>query len=366
MKSAIAAAAYRSGETLYDEQADQTYDYTRKEGVVHSEIMVPDNAPAWVTNLSRQALWNMVEANEKRKDAQLARDVVVSLPRELNHEQQIALVREFVREHFTEKGMIADFALHDKQASDGLGSQPHAHILLTMRDLDRHGFGKKNRQWNEKKLLQEWRSAWEECTNRHLEMAGRPERMSMKSYKEQGIDKTPKQYLSMKEWKQEQRGIRTEKGNRNRRRKHFNRLGDKIKNLRLSEREELPPGPVQAIGEGKELGQVARLLANAGSDGDASGGGAAQARQAPLVQQRRQERRPERAMTAREWHQQQLHRSLKRMTVSPVDGRASRLRWSLERIRGNWQRALTWLAARLSNQEIAEKLRKEEERAYER
>lgn len=228
--SAVAAAAYRSGETLSDDQKQKTYDYTRKEDIVHTEIMLPQNAPSWAQALSRERLWNLVEATEKRKDGQLARDVIASLPRELNREQQIALVREFVREQFTHQGMIADVAIHDKQATDGY-SQPHVHIMLTLRDLGSKGFGKKNRSWNDPKLVTQWRNAWEECTNRHLAAAGRPERVSLKSNKERGINRTPQEYMGPVATKLEKRGIRTEKGERNRRIRRNNQIKDAVEGL---------------------------------------------------------------------------------------------------------------------------------------
>ena len=128
-RSAVSAAAYRSGERLYNEETGLIHDYTAKDGVIMNEIMLPDDAP--VRLLDRATLWNEVQKIEKRTDAQFAREVEVALPYELTREQQIECVRSFIKENFTSNGMIADWALHDK--GDG---NPHAHILLTVREIN--------------------------------------------------------------------------------------------------------------------------------------------------------------------------------------------------------------------------------------
>ena len=132
-RSAIASAAYRAAERLHDARLDLDHDYTGKEGVIHREIMLPEGAPArW---LDRGTLWNEVETGEKRKDAQLARDIEISLPRELGQAEAIRLVQDFVREQFVARGMVADLNVHWTRAADG-GEQPHAHVMLTMRRLE--------------------------------------------------------------------------------------------------------------------------------------------------------------------------------------------------------------------------------------
>jgi hypothetical protein len=109
-RSAIASAAYRAGERLHDDKLDRDHDYTQKAGVVHREIMLPDGAPTrW---LDRGTLWNEVETREKRKDAQLARDIEISLPRELGKAEAIRLAQDFVREQFVSRGMVADLNVH--------------------------------------------------------------------------------------------------------------------------------------------------------------------------------------------------------------------------------------------------------------
>jgi ATP-dependent exoDNAse (exonuclease V) alpha subunit len=168
-RSSVAAAAYRAGEELVDERTGAVHDYTRKSDIQHSEIMAPEGAPDW--SLDRPALWNAVEAAERRKDAQLAREVQLALPRELDADRQIALLRGFVRDEFVSRGMVADFSLHDHTGSDGQ-PQPHAHVMLTMRSIDETGFGLKVRDWNSDELLVHWREQWAHQANAQLAEAG--------------------------------------------------------------------------------------------------------------------------------------------------------------------------------------------------
>jgi len=128
----VAAAAYQSGDRLFCEYDQKTKHYRNKKEVVFSAILTPPHAPPELTD--RNELWNSVEASEKRYDAQLARRVVMALPKEIPRDQQIQLVREYCEAQFVSKGMIADIAMHDK--GDG---NPHAHILLTMRPVDEKG-----------------------------------------------------------------------------------------------------------------------------------------------------------------------------------------------------------------------------------
>src|SRR3974390_30088 len=135
--SAVASAAYRSGSRLRDERLDRSHDFSAKRVVVHSEVMLPENAPeAWS---DRERLWNDVEAFESRKDAQLAREVEFALPREITQAQVIELARDFVQSEFVELGMIADLNVHWDMAKDGT-TKPHAHVMLTMRSVDEDGF----------------------------------------------------------------------------------------------------------------------------------------------------------------------------------------------------------------------------------
>ena len=194
-RSAIAAAAYRAGERLRDERTGQMHDYTRKAHVEHREIMAPETAPAWMQD--RAALWSGVEAAEKRKDAQLAREVHFALPRELDRAERVELIRDFCRREFVTRGMIADVTIHNPSGRDG-GEQPHAHVMLTTRVLTGEGFGAKDRDWNDKALYEGWRAGWAEHANRALERVGSRERIDHRSFAERGIDREPEPKLGPK------------------------------------------------------------------------------------------------------------------------------------------------------------------------
>lgn len=237
-KSAVAAAAYRSGDNLTNEYDGITHDYTRKGGVVHTEVLLPDHAPSEYVN--RAVLWNAVERIEKAKNAQLAREIEIALPKELTREQGISLVREYVKEQFVNAGMCADIAIHDK--NDG---NPHAHVMLIIRPIEQDGtWGAKQKKeyildrdgnkiydpkkrsykcksipatdWNEQTKAEEWRSAWAEICNQELEQNGHAERIDHRSYARQGIDQIPTVHLGVAAFQMEKRGIRTERGNLNR------------------------------------------------------------------------------------------------------------------------------------------------------
>jgi hypothetical protein len=174
-RSAVAAAAYRSGERIRNNYDGVLHNYTRKSGVVYAQILLPKNAPSRFAD--RGTLWNEVEAGE-RKNGRLAREVVLALPREFGQEEQKAAVAEYCQT-FTGMGMIADYAIHDK--GDG---NPHAHIMLTDRPLTTDGFAKKkNRDWNKDELIEEWRAAWAEICNRRLPQQ---ERIDHRSYERRG------------------------------------------------------------------------------------------------------------------------------------------------------------------------------------
>jgi ATP-dependent exoDNAse (exonuclease V) alpha subunit len=220
-RSAVAAAAYRAGDRLYDARQDMTHDYSRRSGVELTEIMLPEDAPEWVQGITREALWNAVEATEKRKDSQTARELRIMIPRELPNEERINLVRHYVARAFVSKGMIADIAWHNKQASDGL-DQPHAHVMLTMRPLTDTGFGKKSRHdwvpdpegsvypdgkpvmvesnpdsWNSTSYYEKCREDWEKLANASLERIGSPERIDRRSLLERGLSRLPEPALRL-------------------------------------------------------------------------------------------------------------------------------------------------------------------------
>lgn len=212
-QSAVAAAAYRSGQKLEDIETGIVSDYTRKIGVVYSEVTLCENAPMEYKN--REVLWNAVHSVEKSSNAQLWREFEVALPQELDRTKQIDTIREYVK-GLTKQGMCCDWSLHDK--GDG---NPHAHIMATMRsitesgewavkcrkvyDLDKNGeriFQKVDKNgrkqykshkedynnWNAAERVEEWRAAWAMCCNKRL---SEENRIDHRSYKRQGIDKEP-------------------------------------------------------------------------------------------------------------------------------------------------------------------------------
>ncbi|WP_417318509.1 Ti-type conjugative transfer relaxase TraA [Erythrobacter aureus] len=187
-RSAVAAAAYRAGERLHDERIDRTHDFTNKAGVLHSEVMLPKGAPEAFAD--RATLWNAVEAAEKRKDAQLAREVEFALPRELSKKDNVRLAREFVKAEFVEKGMIADLNVHWDIGEDGK-AKPHAHVMLTMREVAKDGIGAKVRDWNRTALIEQWRERWAYHVNRALAERDIDARIDHRSLEAQGIALEP-------------------------------------------------------------------------------------------------------------------------------------------------------------------------------
>jgi len=208
-QSAVAAAAYRASEHIEEERTGTTHDYIRKRGVDRGEIMLPRNAPDEYAD--RATLWNAVENKENRKDSQLAREVEVSLPIELTLEQNKELIRSFAREQFVEMGMIVDPNFHNMKTNN-----PHCHMMLTMREVSKIGFGKKNREWNDKRLVEQWRKKWAEYTNKYLKYYGHDSRIDHRSYEAQGLNKIPTRHLGPVVSEMERRGIKTKVGNRNR------------------------------------------------------------------------------------------------------------------------------------------------------
>ena len=220
-KSAVAAAAYRSGTTIKNEYDGMIHDYSRKGGIVHTEILLPENAPSEYAD--RSALWDAVEKAERYKTAQLAREIEIALPAELTRGQNIALARKYVKENFTDAGMCADVCIHDKK--DG---NPHAHIMLTMRPIDKDGkWGQKSRtvngqkiptvDWNERAKAEDWRKAWAADCNAALRENGHNVIVDHRSYERQGIEQIPTVHLGPAAFQMEKRGIATERGNLNRR-----------------------------------------------------------------------------------------------------------------------------------------------------
>ena len=205
--SAVASAAYRSGSRLRDERLDRSQDFSAKRGVVHSEVMLPENAPeAW---RDRERLWNDVEAFEIRKDAQLAREVEFALPREMTQAQGIELARDFVQAEFVDRGMIADLNVHWDMAEDGM-PKPHAHVMLTMRAVDENGFGQKVRDWNRTEMVERWRERWAEIANERLAELDIDARIDHRSLEAQGIALEPQSQIGAPAKRIEDRGIEGE------------------------------------------------------------------------------------------------------------------------------------------------------------
>ncbi|WP_426020756.1 Ti-type conjugative transfer relaxase TraA [Brevundimonas sp. DWR2-3-1b1] len=206
--SAVAAAAYRSASELHDERLGRSHKFSNKAGVEHSEILAPEGSPErWQ---DRQALWNEVEAFEKRKDAQLAREVEFSIPRELDQAQGIELARDFVQREFVDCGMVADLNVHWDIGPDGL-AKPHAHVMLSMREAGPDGFGKKVRAWNSTELLSDWREAWASHVNTRLAELDIDARIDHRTLEAQGIDLEPQHKIGPAGARREDRGEAAER-----------------------------------------------------------------------------------------------------------------------------------------------------------
>ncbi len=207
-RSSVAAAAYRAGQELRDERTGLRHDYSRRRDI-DAWIQAPSSAPSWV--YARAELWNRVEAAEQRKDAQVCREINVALPMGLGRDRQDELVRGYVAEQFTSRGMVADVAVHRQNPEN-----PHAHMLLTMRRIEGDRFGPKERQWNGTQTLRGWRESWGTHANRELERSGQEERIDHRSHRDRGIDREPTVHEGPNVREMEARGIRTERGDWNR------------------------------------------------------------------------------------------------------------------------------------------------------
>ena len=239
--SVIAKAAYNARDKLQDEYYGKTHDYSKKTDLVFSKIFLPEHIPKEFSN--REYLWNEVEKIEKSKNSQLARNLLFTLPRELNEQDRIKLISEFIEENFTSKGMIADCNIHNPQASDH-EEQPHAHILLTLREMDSEGKWKpkcrkeyildeneekiklksgnyKSRKvnlndWNEPDKAKEWRENFSKKANEYLVRNNIYKRIDPRTFEEQGREELPQIHLGTSSYQMEKKGILTERGNQNR------------------------------------------------------------------------------------------------------------------------------------------------------
>ena len=212
-RSAVSAAAYRAGERLHDERLDRDHDFRARSGVEHSEILLPEGAPEqW---RDRERLWNDVEAFEKRKDAQLAREVEFAIPREMTKAQGIELARDFVSAEFVDRGMIADLNVHWDIGADGQ-PKPHAHVMLTMREVVQRedgtaGFGAKVREWNDHENVERWRERWETHVNTRLAEHDIDARIDHRSLADQGIDLEPQSKIGGPAHRMDARGLEADR-----------------------------------------------------------------------------------------------------------------------------------------------------------
>lgn len=180
--SACERAAYRCGEKITDYYYGEVYDYRRKSGVVYSKVFLPEGVPEELKN--RSILWSAVEMREHRKDARLSTELELALPVELSLEEQITLLTEFVSDNFISLELIADVNIHNK--SDG---NPHAHIMLTTRPINRGEFGNKNRDIDKKAVLESWRHKWAKIQNREFQKKGLICRVTHERKVTRGIEK---------------------------------------------------------------------------------------------------------------------------------------------------------------------------------
>ena len=252
-KSAVASAAYISCEKLINEWDGVTHDYHNKKGLLHAEIFLPENVPKEFQD--RSFLWNSVELNEKASNAQLARNFIIALPKELSIEENKNLITDFIQENFVSKGMIVDFAIHDE--SDEGNKNIHAHIMTTLRPINEKGQwqpkskkeyildknGEKIKlksgnyktrkveltDWNDKGNAEKWRENFAALCNQYLEKNNLEKRVDHRSFERQGIEEIPTIHLGASASALERKGIETDKGNINREIKKHNSLVKAIK-----------------------------------------------------------------------------------------------------------------------------------------
>ena len=241
-QSAVASAAYRAGEKLHSEYYGEISDYTRKGGVICSEILLPSHAPSEYTD--RETLWNAVEKAERGKKAQLAYSFDIALQNEFSMQENIDLARQFLLEQFVSRGMVVDFAVHSPDKEDGCISNPHFHVMCPIRPIEPDGkWGNKQRReyvldehgerildeagnyvfnavpttdWGSPDTLEHWRQAWAELCNAKFAEKGLDCQIDHRSYERQGIEQIPTVHEGPSVRAMEAKGIRTDKGDFNR------------------------------------------------------------------------------------------------------------------------------------------------------
>ncbi|UDV70516.1 MobQ family relaxase [Enterobacter hormaechei] len=180
--SSVAKAAYRHRSVMIDERTGEMHGEksANRDDLVYAEILAPKGTPDFLTKSSNE-LWNFVEKTEKRKDARTAKEFKITLPCELTNEQNIKLLKEYLTKNFVSKGIICDFVIHN----DKDNKNPHAHVMITTREITPQGFGKKVRSWDEEKTLHDWRKQWAKVQNQYLKNAGLKSRVSHRTLEEQ-------------------------------------------------------------------------------------------------------------------------------------------------------------------------------------
>jgi hypothetical protein len=399
-RSAMASAAYRAGVVLRLD--GEVFDYSRRRGIEAAFILTPDISPRSRSRkplrlaldhlrTDRQALWQMVEDSETRKDAQLFRELEISLPVELTPAERRALIEGFVREHLTSQGMIADVAIHTGDAG-GKDQQPHAHVMLTMRHLNADGsFGKKNRAWNEHSLVVEWRAAWAEAANAALDAAGHAARVDHRSLEDRraeilaqieaetdeverlrlqgqaaALDYTPQPELSPTEWRAMESGDWPEafapkiaafkaaaesKGAAAELSGAFAAAADELEQERAAEAEAAAQRAAQDAREAEEqraAAELAEMQAEARRNYEQRKAereaqrAAERAQEAQRAAERAQEaqRAAERARAAREAEESRLKASMTKMANSLGDGRLQGV--AMDRATSNFRKLDRW------------------------
>ena len=241
-QSAVAAAAYRSGEKLHSEYYGEDSDYTRKGGVICSEILLPPQAPPSFSD--RETLWNAVEKVERGKRAQLAYSFDIALQNEFSMEENIELARRFLLEQFVSRGMVVDFAVHSPDKEDGGIQNPHFHVMCPIRPILPNGkWGNKQRreylldedgnrirdeagndmfnavpttEWGKPETLEFWREQWAQLCNARFAEKGLDCRIDHRSFERQGVEQIPTRHEGPTVRAMEAKGIRTDKGDLNR------------------------------------------------------------------------------------------------------------------------------------------------------
>ena len=255
MRSAVASASYRSGERLFSDREGKTYFYKR-DIMPESFILTPKNAPDWAKD--RQKLWNEVEDKDRKANSRYAKEFNVALPSELSEQDQKELLTKYVQENFVNSGMVADVAIHRDHPEN-----PHAHVMLTSRPFNADGtWGMKSKKeyildekgnktytekgnvrsyktwlvdWDKRGKVQEWRTAWANAVNQVLEAKNFPDRISEKSYEEQGIDEVATQHEGINSQKEQRQEFNRNVKQQRQAKAEAKNVNEKIHNIRRIE-----------------------------------------------------------------------------------------------------------------------------------